>query len=303
MLFGYFQYGKTPYIKRLPLSAELNAQQAEDFLAQRRDFFYSRDGEELKKEPFYPGALSSNAVISSLEFDDPDGFLKAVNEPTNYPLYDNAEELRYLKALFSGDSNEVLIQLVEPRRVMLPKTGWLLLKQLVTGKIGDVLSPEAMKTFVEMEDVGFHPDRKLTAVYDGKMLYFKSFFQVSKIFDLGEYLVDATDETIREFLSLPCIYSENPTQDALGLTKAQRRKIATVMALGFVKKYSAQEIMRRIRMAKNNIAVSEHDGKIVFPAKNNERGTLLQFLGNGILSSYLDDEHDYEGEVTRPIRK
>nr|DAM24453.1 MAG TPA: hypothetical protein [Caudoviricetes sp.] len=72
------------------------------------------------------------------------------------------------------------------------------------------------------------------------------------------------------------------------------------MALEFVKKYSATEIANRAKNAKLNIELNVENGKIKLPDATRDRTTLLQFLANGIMKSYLDDDNDYEVGSMRP---
>lgn len=163
------------------------------------------------------------------------------------------------------------------------------------------LSPNSCGTLVDADDCGLKLDNKITAVFDGENLFFKSYFQANKIFDLSDYLLEATDDTVKEFLSLDCIYGgENVAEVLESLTKIQRKRIAKVMALGFVKKYSATEIANRAKSAKLNIEIKIENGKIRLPNSPRDRTTILQFLANGIMKSYLDDSNDYEVGSMRP---
>lgn len=164
-----------------------------------------------------------------------------------------------------------------------------------------LLSSNASRTLVEAADCGIKLDNKITAVIHGETLYFKSYFQVNKIFDLSDYLLEATDDTVKEFLALDCIDGgENVAEVLKSLTKLQRKRIAKVMVLGFVKKYSATEIASRAKSAKLNIEIEIGNGKIKLPDASRDRTTLLQFLANGIMKSYLDDDNDYEVGSIRP---
>ena len=163
------------------------------------------------------------------------------------------------------------------------------------------LSPNSRGTLVDADDCGIKLDNKITAVFDGENLFFKSYFQVNRIFDLSDYLLEATDDTVKEFLSLDCVDGGENVADVLeSLTKIQRKRVAKVMALGFVKKYSATEIANRAKNAKLNIELNVENGKIKLPDATRDRTTLLQFLANGIMKSYLDDDNDYEVGSMRP---
>ena len=308
MLLGYFRIQNKTFIKRLMVSGDVQAQLSAIFLKQKREFFFD-GGEENPVKPFYPGDPSSSTVISWIEYDDPEGFLKAASSPMSYSASDPEKDLQYLEAVFIANPEnptQVLVQLIERRRVMLPKSGWLAFKKFgeegVKSAFDTMSDSNCSGTFVEMEELGLQLDNKLTAVYDGEKLLFKSYFQANRIFDLGGYLSETTNDTVKEFLQLDCISAGENIATTLELfTPSQRRRVAQVMALGFVKKYSATEIVRRALRAKKNILIETENGKIKIPEKASDRATLLQFLANGIMASYLDDENDYEVGAMRPV--
>lgn len=249
MIFGLFFNGKQSYIKQLLVSNSVRIQVEDLFEKQSREFFY--DGvTELPKRPFYPGDPNSCDGISFLEFNDPEGVLTAVKSSANYSEVDPEKELRFLIAVFLSNpkkSEQVLIQLIEKRRLLLPKSGWLTFKKIqdtgVKSAVEMYCDSNIKGTFVEMQDLGLQLDSKLTAVYEEGKLFFKSYFQANRIFDLGGCLVEATDQTLSEFLDLSCIFSgEDKTETMKLFTSSQRRRVAQVVALGFVKKYSAYEI-------------------------------------------------------------
>lgn len=309
MIFGYFKFENNTYIKRIDICDTLTKQIEDQLLLQCHQFFFDGN-EELRVEDFYPGATESQEIISKIEFDDPDGLGDAVSAPEGYPVCNPEVELHNLIAIFAEDPKtpgRILIQLIDRRRILLPKSGWLIFKKAIEGDISGSIktasSSNPFGSFVEMESIGLQLDTKLTAVYDGSFLLFKSYYQANRVFDLGDYLVSATDETVREFLSLDCIYKDDAIDDLVKqLSGYQRRRVAKIMALGFVKRFSASEIVQRANKAKRHLGIEVKEGKIKIPESATERGRLLQFLANGIMASYLDDENDYEVNSMRPLK-
>lgn len=307
MLFGIFRCKEGNYIERIQVSNDIDEYLNEVFRSQCEDFF-ANGKEKYEIKEFYPGDPNSDEVISRIDFDDVDGLQKAIASPTTTPICDLDEDLRNLVAIFMKhpkNEGQVLIQLVENRRLLLPKSGWLIFKKLqekgVVAGADMLLSPNAKGTLVDADNCGIKLDNKITAVFDSGTLFFKSYFQINKIFDLSDYLVEATDDTVKEFLALDCIDGgENVAEVLESLTKLQRKRIAKVMVLGFVKKYSATEIASRAKGAKLNIRIEVENGKIKLPSSSRDRTTLLQFLANGIMKSYLDDDNDYEVGSMRP---
>lgn len=64
--------------------------------------------------------------------------------------------------------------------------------------------------FLKLEGAGFVLDSKLVAVLDGSNLYFKSFFFAKRVFELGDYFREATDQELVNFNHHPTF---NPIED------------------------------------------------------------------------------------------
>jgi len=190
--------------------------------------------------------------------------------------------------------------------LLLPNNRWILLAHsgLNIKKIkGALLSPDINGiTLAEADTFGLQLDNKLTAVFDGSNLLFRSYFQVNRIFDLSEYLVEATEETMKDFFHLESIYSDAATPNLIKqFSESQRKKVARAMALGFIKNLPGKQLQERALKAKKPINIELKGGKIVIPEKANERAVILQFLCNGIMASYLDDGRDYMVASMRPV--
>lgn len=309
MLFGIFRFKREAYIKRLVLASSLSKEVDRVLSEQCHDFLFD-ETEEIPIQDFYPGCPNSSDFISRIEFDDPVGMASAIKAPLDIGVCNPDNDLKNLIGVFGqvdDKSRRIAIQLIENRRILLPKSGWVIFKKVLEGDVKDavkiVKSPVSAGAFIRSDELGIRLDDKLVAVYDGEYLYFKSFYQANRIFDLGSYLSEATDETVRKFLSLDCIDDGNNPQAIIeNLSGFQRRRVARMMALGFVEKYSATEIANRAKRAKKKIPIElSPRGKIKIPEDGEARSMLFQFLANGIMSSYLDDESDYTVDSMRPL--
>ncbi len=307
MLFGILRDGKESFVVRIPVSNDIGKNLGDDFRTQSEDFFSDGTGEYEIKD-FYPGDPTTDEVIFRMEFDDAVGMRNAIASPEGVPLCDLDRELPNLTAIFMEHPDvegRILIQVVEKRRILLPQCGWLIFKKFqeegVKPAVSMMASSNSKGTLVDAEDCGLKIDDKISAVFENGELLFKSYYQANKIFDLGDLLLEATDDVVRAFLSLDSIGAEDDVAEILGtLGKSQRKKVAKVMALGFVEKFSATEIANRAKNAKLNMEIVVKNGKISFPGSSRERTILLQFLANGIMKSYLDDDNDYEVGAMRP---
>lgn len=309
MLFGYFSFQNDSYIKKINIDRDLSDQIDSMFTEQRNEFFYDEDT-EYEIRDFYPGDPSTESYISKMDYDDPDGMLVSVEKSIVLPYMDPAVDLQNLVAIFkrsSNQTNEILIQLIDRKHTILPKSSWLIFKNVWDGNlkkaVGLTLDSNSNGCFCAMNESGLQLDNKITAVMRPGILLFKSYYQANRIFDLGDNLAAATNETINQFLSLDIISEKgNPKANINCWKHAQRRKVSKVMALGFVNKFSGNEIYSRAKKAKKQLNIELDEGRIVIPDKPSDLAALLQFLSNGVMASYLDDECDYEVGSMRPAK-
>lgn len=307
MLFGILRKGKNSFVVRIPVSNDVGTRLEDEFKVQSEEFL--SDGvEKCEIKDFYPGDPTTDEVIFRMEFEDVVGMLNAVDSPEGVPICDLDSELAYLVAVFVEHPDiegRILIQVVDKRRILLPQRGWLIVKKFqeegAVSAASMFVSSNSNKTLVDVENCGIKTDDKISVVFENGMLLFKSYYQANKIFDLGDLLLEATDDVVKAFLLLDCIGVEENVEEILRtLGKSQRKKVAKVMALGFVEKFSATEIANRAKNAKLSVEIEVKNGKINFPHSSHERTVLLQFLANGIMKSYLDDDNDYEVGAMRP---
>ena len=244
MLLGYFVFQKRHYIKRIAFTGEL-IDQIDETLERQRDAFYYDGTDKLEIKDFYPGDPASDSYISKIEYDDPNKLL-AATENAIALSYCEPSDLSNLVAIFKKSSSapsEVLVQLIDRRHTILPKSGWLMFKKIsekeYCGAAKLALDSNPSGVFYEMQDIGLQLDNKITAILKPKQLLFKSYFQANRIFDLGDRLAAATDKTVKEFLSLEIISDHgNPISNINTWTTTQRKQVSRVMALGFINKLS-----------------------------------------------------------------
>ena len=159
-------------------------------------------------------------------------------------------------------------------------------------------------TLSHMNSAGISLDSKLTAVMEEGKLFFKSFRNASRIFNLSGYLEDASAEGTVDFLKSPSLCMDGTPEEMVKLfSKSQMRKVPKIQAYGYLDKYTPTELQRRAALVKPKITLEIRDNKLVVPTDKDARVALLDFLSNTILSSHLDDGTDYKSESHYPIKK
>lgn len=297
MLFGVFSEEDKRIIKRIPQTETVDSENSELFSSQAEKFF-SDGKQELQKVEFQAGQTQSDdSILFISDFDDVLRIKDAISAPTKFPRIDFKKDLPRLKAIFMEDKKQegrILFQLMDGRRI------------ITTGTIMGVLfgiEVASSDTLSRLDVAGISLDSKLTAVMEGKKLYFKSFYNASRMFDLSGYLAEASEEGTIKFLSTyPVHIDDTPENFAKLFSRSQMRKIPKIMAFGYLEKYTSEELRRRAAAAKPPIEINVKDNKLVIPRDSDDRAVILDFLSNSIFSSHLDDATDYKSEHHRPLK-
>lgn len=298
MLFGLIVEGDQKKIVRIPQSEDVDKENQAKF-ADQALWFFSEEGEERKKIEFQPGQTQTEENVLYIdEFDDDLMVKEAVKPGIKLDSINFRRQLPFLKSIFMvdpGKPGRILFQLMEGRRIITP--GWI--GVILSGvNVGD------SNTLSHMDSAGISLDSKLTAVMEDGRLYFKSFRNASRIFNLSGYLEDASVEGTVAFLNSPSLCMEGtPEEMAESFTKSQLRKVPKIKAYGYLEKYAPTELQRRAARVKPKISLEIKDNKLVVPTDKDARVALLDFLSNTILSSHLDDGTDYKSESHYPIKK
>lgn len=299
MLVGYFCQGKKKYFRHIPLLGPLQKDVCSEFESLRNSFFFP-DEEELKVLPFTPSRLTENEAIAYVDHcKNIEEFWQEARTWNLLNPWNVQEDLANIKAvlLWNENSSEVLVQLIESRRVMLPKNNWFF-------SLGD------HRTLEKTNHYALQLDNKLLAVIKlnnlgGKRLLFKSYFYAARIFDLSDFLLEATTETAKEMFKAPIFGLSEKQLDSIvqNLSKSQLKRIPQILALGYLSDNSAENLVKRASRTKSGFLLKEKEGKLLVPSDRKEMDKFLLFLSNRILSSYLDDKFDYESDSIRRIER
>ena len=298
MLFGLIVEGDQKKIVRIPQSEDVDTENQEKFAEQALWFFYE-EGEKRKQIEFQPGQTQTEENVLYIdEFDDDLMVKEAVKPGVKLDSINFKTQLRFLKSIFMvdpGNPDRILFQLMEGRRIITP--GWI-------GVILSGMNVGDSNTLSHMNSAGISLDSKLTAVMEEGKLFFKSFRNASRIFNLSGYLEDASAEGTVDFLNSPSLCMDGTPEEMVKLfSKSQMRKVPKIQAYGYLDKYAPTELQRRAALVKPKITLEIRDNKLVVPTDKDARVALLDFLSNTILSSHLDDGTDYKSESHYPIKK
>lgn len=280
-------------IRRIDNKSEMSEFATNIFSNQLISFFNEGNTprKERKFEPTWTKAATDEVLFLD-EFDDAIGFLDAIQDPISVDQFNPTTDMPSLRGIFlslQDKPGRVLFQLIDSRHIILKTKDWWMIHEFVD-----------KNTFIRNDSSGLRLDEKLTAVYEGRKLFFRNFTMASRLFDLNIYLREANTETVISFLQHPSIETPNNYADfAESLTATHKKLVTAVLAYGCLDRMTAQEIQQRALAAKSKVNIELSNGKIVIPENSDQRARVLRFMSNLIVPSYLDDLNDYEASEVR----
>ncbi|MDB5797226.1 MAG: hypothetical protein JWP36_1128 [Paucimonas sp.] len=264
-------------ILRFPLTEELNVEVSAAFSAQYQAFISGI----VDLVPFDGRYRPEEGELLVIEnFEDLDGLAGAVANPISVDQFNPAvHPLEMVKALFSGSddgSSKILIQLFERRRLFATKA----LAMYFSGN-----------TFARLHDSGLTLDTKLLAVLEGKRLQFQSFHFLGRVFEVGEYFNEATEEEVKSFASHASFQIADASLFSAAASSLVRKKIALILQSGILDKFTATQLAAAAQTFKVNLKTTEDGNKIVLPQGGAELRSLLRFLDEDYYESPLTQTH------------
>ncbi len=306
MLFGLLRIEKEYILKRFVFSNEVDDYINRLFDNQEDEFYHFRN-EDLEVKDFCITYASSNEFISRLPFNISGDFISQAKSPASLDVIDPQDDLTKLVALVkisSTNQSRFLFQLVEKKRVIYPNSFWMFSSgaELAKCLTNHVASSLGKKAFSFTGDAGLQAGDKITMIYDGKWVYFKSYYQANRIFPLNQELKEATHDEMMVFLQMGCFtqLEDKEKESIIGsLNQNQRKLVAQAIALGYVGRYSVDVIANKYQDTGNELEIV--DGRFVFPSGSAERTRFLKFLAEFYTKSLFDDSSVYEIGGKRPV--
>lgn len=142
-------------------------------------------------------------------------------------------------------------------------------------------------TYSRVDRRGISINGTLTAVFTQNQLYFHSYFNTKKIFDLNEYYEEATAEDIENFIGSEML-DFSPIEDFDEyLNSTSRKKIKSIQMSGILNNHTIPDIILKAGTFNINLSAND-DGKLIIPTDKTEMRNLLRFL----------DEDYFETSIT-----
>ena len=264
-------------IARIPVTRELQEEISQVFLLQEEQFHFDIE-ETIKFDGKY--RPDENELLFIDDFDDVDGLLEAIQNPSGYPeLEISSRGMEAIRAIFCGyvnnGSSRILIQCFDKKRII-SASGFSIFHS------GD--------TFRKFDGSGLTLDNKLTAILDGNVLKFASFHFVRRVFDMSGYYKEATNQDLIDFCNHSALIIENQEEFRKISDSWIRRKVGLIQQSGILDRYLPSQIAEVAKLFSIDINILDIGGqiKISLPMNRQEIKRILRFL----------DEDYYEAPLT-----
>jgi hypothetical protein len=261
---------------------------AEDAVDSLTQIFNDQLNEFIKKETLKIRFSGTNfkcdpdEIFFIEQYQLPAVYQKAIQDSSSIPLWTmSTTETHNIRSIFAIDTDEQRDEIISFQYFSASKV-------LERGKHVFIFKKNA---FDQLNDPGFIIDSKLSAVYQEKTLYFRSYDIVKRFLYLLDYFRQATDDQIKDFLSDPLFTCNNVNQIIAESDDWMRRRFTSIRALKILDKMkNVKSVAKKAEKYGIDMVLEKNESRltIVIPKEKKDIKQLLRFL----------NEEYYTGEIT-----
>lgn len=269
-------------IRRIPLTADLNAELAQLFAEQKAALLNERQAIA------FTGSynVDDGEIFTIADYPLPSAIGQAIGNPLTCPVLNLNTETQRIKALFSGNwsatARAVSFQVFDTGKLL--SNRWTL--------VG--LPIHAGDTYKRLEEPGLILQDKLTAYFDNGTLYFYSYHNTKRILGLSDYYREATDTDLDAFADTDLFVFENRERFKQQADSIIRKKIALLQKNEVLNDISVTDIQAVANTFNAELPQEHHinivvnnDGKLVIPGDRKQLKELIRFLDEDYVTAPL----------------
>lgn len=269
-----------PRVRKVILQGEAQRELEDTGKTQIMSFMAFEECHELSAQ-YKPEPHESFKIA---EFEDIDGIVEAVKDPSGIPSWKPNEEEIEIAGFFFGIEEKgeykVGLQTFDKR-------------QVISNRFTLTWSRES---FTHIKGLSLSLDNKLTAVVceeaGSLSLYFRSLHNVRRLFDMDMYFREATEQDVDSFFASEIFQGYDPEESKGLIDTWCRKKIAYILSEDRIGQLTATDIKNKADELNVRIDINE-DGnsqdKIQFPEDKKSLKRLLRFLDEDIYKSSLSN--------------
>ncbi|MCG7589569.1 MULTISPECIES: Kiwa anti-phage protein KwaB-like domain-containing protein [unclassified Halomonas] len=269
-------------IRRIPLTAALNAELAQLFAEQQAALLNDR-------QPIaFTGSynVDEGEIFTIADYPLPPEIGQAIGNPLTCQVLNLSTETHRIKALFSGNwsaaNKTVNFQVFDAGKLL--SNRWTL--------IG--LPIQAGDTYKRLEEPGLILQDKLTAHFHNGTLYFASYHNTKRFLDLADYYREATDTDLDDFAATDLFAFEDQEGFKEQADSIIRKKIALLQKNEVLKDLAVADIQTVANNFNAELPEEHHiiitvndDEKLVIPEDKKQLKELIRFLDEDYVTAPL----------------
>lgn len=189
------------------------------------------------------------------------------------------DDIDLIKGLIINDQDIIGFQCFDRRKIIEPNRLNIVFKG---------------NTFSKLQEKGITIGDKLDIIYSkkDKSLFFESFHNASKIFDLSEYYREATDQEINSFFTTQ-IFSDIPQNLDEKIDTRMKKKIFLIKKNKIIEKLKDSHIFKEVAKYSKTFGLEKYfdstSNKIKIPDDKKEFKKIISFLNEDLYKSPISD--------------
>lgn len=260
-LFAIVANGNQDTIYRIPLSQEVQGEVTNMFIQLMIPYFHEK--EEIQFDGNYKADQEELFLIPAFPLNP-----EIINSGQNGLNYDvlNIEEVEgRIKAIYAishdQDGIKAYFQHFDTRKIIANRGIPLFLNN---------------QTYSRYVNRGIVITNQITAAYQNQNLYFSSYFNARKIFDLTNYYQEATNHDVDEFLDIPFFNVEDNIGFRDDLNSNLRKKIKSIQDRQVLQNITSNDLQQKA--VEFGLDLQFEDNNLNIPRDKNYVKRLIKFL-------------------------
>lgn len=244
------------------------------------------------------GYKNDHEELSFVDFDMDEDILSAIIDASTIDAVSiGDDEWLHFKFIFMGEQTKrgkttvtrIVFQRIQKSQIIGKRTG-----------VHIFSSKDTLSVFDEnLLSIPF----RLECYFDNGRIFFNSIWYARQVFDMSQFVREATDDDVEEFASCD-LFTNCDTDEFIAIADQQMRsRITAIQASGALTKYSAKKIQSVAKKIGFEIKTKRVDGKgkIILPESKKEIKTFLKILDETIYEGMLSGELK-ESNSSKPFK-
>ena len=244
------------------------------------------------------GYKNDHEELSFVDFDMDEDILNAIIDASTIdPVSINNDEWLNLRFIFMGE------QAKRGKSIVIRIAFQRIQKSQIIGKSTGVHifpSKNTLSVFIiNLLSIPF----RLECFFEDRKLFFSSIWHARQVFDMNQFVREATDDDVKEFAGFHLFTDCNVDEFVAVADQQIRSRITAIQASGALTKYSAKKIQSVAKKIGFEIKTKRvnGEGKILLPKSKKEIKTFLKMLDETIYEGMLSGELK-ESNSSKPFR-